>query len=75
MKSNIVQMDLSGKLNPNGKWWSWHATCDRCGADCHNDYMMMQKPDTTENDYCVNCMRELLKERQKQHESSHKNET
>lgn len=62
MKSNIEQITYEGKPSSTGQWWRWHETCDRCGADCEKDsWQTMTPPDTEEKDYCINCLRELLK--------------
>ena len=67
MKTNIRRLNYNGKPNPtNGKWWSWDETCDKCGADCgKSGWTTTEKPDTTEKDYCLNCIRQLLDERVK----------
>ena len=68
MKTNIQQIDYHGNPDTNGKWWKWHETCDRCGADCNkDDYQTMTAPNTSEKDYCFKCLRELLKLRQHDH--------
>lgn len=68
MKSNIQRINYDGTLNPNGKWYKWHETCDRCGADCEkDDFMTLQAPNTTEKDYCLKCLRELLELRRNGH--------
>ena len=69
MKTNIEQITYDGKPSSTGKWWRWHETCDICGADCgKDDFQTMTKPDTNEKDYCLSCLRKLLKDRVKERE-------
>lgn len=66
MKSNIKRINYDGTPNPNGNWWCWHEVCDICGADCNkDDWQTMTEPDTTEKDYCYNCLKQLIDERHK----------
>lgn len=64
MKYNIRRVTLQDKPDPNGKWWKWNETCDRCGAICRDDHITTSSaPDTNEKDYCIDCLRQLLAER------------
>ncbi len=47
-------------------WYSWTESCDRCGRLIKNtdDFYTTIKPNTNEKDYCINCLRELLKLRE-----------
>jgi hypothetical protein len=58
MKTNIIQIDYYGNLDSNGKWWKWTEVCDECGKQYRNwDIMTMNKPNTEEKDYCIDCLR------------------
>ena len=73
MKTKIEQITYNGEPSSTGKWWRWHETCDLCGADCgKDDYQTMTKPDTTEKDYCLSCLKKLLKERVEEQEKINK---
>lgn len=62
MKFNIKRIDYYGKEDSHGKWWRWNEICDRCGAECRDSSMMtMTPPDEHEPDYCIKCLRELIK--------------
>lgn len=46
----------------NLTWWSWVEICDSCGEVIHGKELeTTMKPDETEADYCVKCLREKLK--------------
>ena len=64
MKTNIKRIDYNGNLDSKGNWWQWDEFCDLCGADCKkSDWQVMLPPKTDEKDYCINCLRKLLKEK------------
>ena len=64
MKKNILRINYNGNPDPNGNWWKWDEICDRCGKDCEKSvFQTMQEPNTNEEDFCLNCLRELLDER------------
>ena len=61
MKTNVRQVDITGKETAQGKWWMWNEKCDLCGTDCqHTGIMTSKKPDLNEVDFCINCYRELM---------------
>lgn len=65
MKSNIKKWPFNTTTSSSVNfWYSWTEYCDRCGKLIHdNDYQTSKKPDINEKDYCIDCLRELLKEK------------
>lgn len=65
MKTNIKKFPFDIKKNPNNyTWYAWDEYCDMCGKLIHNtDLHTTQVPDINEKDYCIDCLRELLKEK------------
>lgn len=63
MKTNIKEVDLHGKSHKGAGWWTWTETCDKCGKTIYvsSSFMSSKKPDVNETDFCVNCYRELIK--------------
>lgn len=67
MKINVRQIDYDGNLCSTGQWWKWTEICDRCNKECETSNLMtMTKPNITEKDYCLTCLKILLKERRKE---------
>ncbi len=61
MKINMHRVDGNGNSTPNGKWWVWTETCDKCGKLIWDENTQCSCPyDESEVDFCVNCMRELM---------------
>ncbi len=61
MKFNVKRVDISGKENSQGKWWTWDEKCDRCGIDCqHTGVLESKKPDLNEADFCIKCYHDLM---------------
>lgn len=45
-------------------WYSWIETCDDCGKIIHgHEIETTKKPDFSEKDYCINCLRKRIEER------------
>jgi hypothetical protein len=65
MKSNIKKWPFNTTTSSSVSfWYSWTEYCDRCGKLIHdNDYQTSTEPDINEKDYCIDCLRELLKEK------------
>ena len=65
MKSNIKKWPFNTTTSSSVNfWYSWTETCDRCGKLIHdNDLQTSKEPNLEEKDYCIDCLRELLKEK------------
>lgn len=66
MKTNIQKVKYNVDPNEPDKcdWWSWDECCDNCGIINYYFGAMItnQKPDDTEKDYCLNCIRKYIDE-------------
>ena len=60
MKSNIVCENTEFS---SLKWWTWIEVCDNCNKVIftNEDRRCSKCPDTKEQDYCLDCMREIFK--------------
>lgn len=66
MKLNVKQVDYRHNETKFGNWWVWKEICDRCGAVVSDVNMLHSvKPNLKEQDYCIDCYRELLKNENK----------
>lgn len=64
MKTNIKKwpFNINGKESTNHFWYSWTENCDICGKLIHtNDLHTTVEPNLHEEDYCYDCLRELIK--------------
>jgi len=69
LKSNIQRVKYNEKSNKPDKciWYSWDEICDNCGKEIRKfkEFMTTGIPDRAEKDYCLNCIRKYLDERDK----------
>lgn len=73
MKTNIKKwpFNINGKESADTFWYSWTEHCDRCGKLIHTDALHSSKePNLKEEDYCSDCLRELLSRNKKDVKSS-----
>lgn len=65
MKSNIKKWPFNTTTSSSVSfWYSWTEYCDRCGKLINdNDLHTSKESDITEKDYCIDCLRELIKEK------------
>lgn len=55
----IIKMKTN--IKKDGRWWSWHETCDRCGKVISDeDWSSTEEPNTEEVDFCVHCLKYFL---------------
>lgn len=48
-------------IKHEGIWWSYVATCDRCGSFIQgHGWRQTDEPDTQETDFCLDCLKYLL---------------
>lgn len=61
MKQDITKVNMLGKNDSEGNWYSWIETCDRCkNIIQEKEYLNNNYPDTDEPDFCINCLEYLL---------------
>ena len=60
MKTDIKQVSYMD-INESGDWYVWNEFCDLCGKQYKGHNVSSgSKPDENENDYCLDCMREMI---------------
>lgn len=61
MKTDMHRVDYDGTPNPNGNWWVWNETCDRCGRIIFDTSTQCSCPhDENEADFCNECLMYLI---------------
>ena len=65
MKCNIKSWPFNTITSTTeSRWYAWDEYCDMCGKLIHdNDLQTSKEPDIEEKDYCIDCLRELFKEK------------
>lgn len=62
MIENLHRVNYDGTINPNGHWWVWKETCDKCGKIIFDE--SVQHSDSgdafVEANFCSSCIRELM---------------
>lgn len=67
MKVNVAEVKYSNPvmLCTGSGWWTWTEICDKCGKISRDsgDALANGRPDTKEEDLCIDCLRHLLDEK------------
>lgn len=59
MKTNIHRVNFDGTPNPNGNWWVWKETCDRCQKLIYDEATQHSDLEESAVDFCAECIRYL----------------
>ena len=52
---------MKTNIQCEGMWWSYTATCDRCGGSIrNNEWSQSHEPNTKEPDFCIKCLTYFL---------------
>jgi len=66
MKTNIIKINYMN-TEKSLDWYIWNAFCDKCGKQFRNHKIhSSSKSDESEKDYCLDCMREMIDNKQKE---------
>lgn len=59
---NLHRVNYDGTTNPNGHWWVWKETCDKCGKIIFDESVQHSdnKDAFVEANFCSDCIRELM---------------
>ena len=55
MKTNIHRVNFDGTPNPNGNWYVWRETCDRCQKLIYDETTLHSDFEEADVDFCAEC--------------------
>ena len=61
METNIHRVNFDGTPNPNGNWWVWKETCDRCQKLIYDEATQHSDLEESAVDFCAECIRYFMK--------------